>query len=150
MGRPPYVAIRVYTAPQRITTPSCSGHHIKERNLEKIYCNLQQDALLINADGIDMVDVESGKLEHFKDRNYVLPWDKYDFVNQLSMYQHKGVLGLRSDDEMLKSYLKEMQFNGVRVKENDGIVFIFTNEENAFDIRAIWAAITHEIKLILR
>jgi hypothetical protein len=132
------------------TTPSCSGHHIKDRNLEKIFSNLKEDASLINSCGIHMMDVESGRTEHFRDKNYVLPWDKYDFVNQLSSYQHKGVLGMKVEDEMLKSYLIEMQFNGVRVKENDGIVFIFTNEENAFDIRAIWQAITHEVKLILK
>jgi hypothetical protein len=105
---------------------------------------------MINANGLNMCDIESGRLEHFQDRNYCLPWDKYDFVNELSSYQHKGVLGLIIEDEMLKSYLREMQINGVRVKENEGIIFIFTNEENAFDIRAIWKAITDEVKLILR
>jgi hypothetical protein len=132
------------------TTPSCSGHHIKERNLEKIFANLQEDASIINTSGIHMTDVESGESQHYKDKYYRLPWDKYDFVKELSEYQHKGVLGLRIEDEMLKSYVKELQFNGVRVKEDEGIVFIFTNEENAFDIRAIWKAVTAEISLIIK
>jgi hypothetical protein len=132
------------------TTPSCSGHHIKDRNLEKIFSNLKEDEALITTCGIQMMDVESGELEHFKDKNYGLPWGKYDFVKELSEYQHKGVLGMKIEDEMLKSYMKELQFNGVRVKENDGIIFVFTNEDNAFDIRAIWKAITHEIKLFVK
>src|SRR5215213_6746561 len=41
------------------TTPSCSGHHISERNLEKIYLALEKDKEDIRNGGLQLKDIET-------------------------------------------------------------------------------------------
>src|SRR4030095_6334738 len=44
------------------TTPSCSGHHISERNLENIYDSLEKDRDQIRSTGLKLKDSETGKI----------------------------------------------------------------------------------------
>src|SRR5436190_22861786 len=77
------------------TTPSCSGHHISERNLEKIYSGLEEDRQDIRNEGLPLKDIETGKLYLYRNDNYNLPWSKEIFLNELLEYQKTGVIGLR-------------------------------------------------------
>ena len=53
------------------TTPSCSGHHLRERNLEKIYQDLKTDRREIRSSGLRLKDVETGQISFYKDKTYV-------------------------------------------------------------------------------
>lgn len=132
------------------TTPSCSGHHISERNLEKIYDALEKDREDILHSGIQLKDVETGKLYFFKNEHYSLPWTRQKFIDRVSIYQQKGVIGLRlGNRKKIRSRVLELIIDGVTIEEKDSIVFIFTNEDNKGDNRRTWRKITKEIKWIM-
>jgi hypothetical protein len=77
------------------TTASCAGHHISERNLEKIYSDLQMDRDEIRNGGLELKDIETGKLYRYRNANYHLPWSKEKFLDEVIPYQKTGVIGLR-------------------------------------------------------
>jgi len=132
------------------TTPSCSGHHLGGRNLEKIYEDLEEDSAAIRSGGLWLKDIETGRLFFFKDETYTLPWNKKTFLERLSEYQQKGVLGLRlGHRKKIGEQLLKLQVKHVRVEEKDGILFIFTNENKESDINATWKMITRQVKKIL-
>jgi len=129
------------------TTPSCSGHHISERNLEKIYDSLEKDKEIIRTCGLKLRDVETGKIYELKDRNYSLPWGREEFIEKVSTYQQKGVIGLRFKKlRNAKALVLNSRIDGVTIEERDGIVFIFTNEDNKGDNRRTWREITRMVK----
>lgn len=129
------------------TTPSCSGHHISERNLEKIYEALEKDKDDIVRAGLLLKDVETGKEYFFQDRNYVLPWTKQEFIDSVSIYQQKGVIGLRlGNRKKLKDRILKLKIDNVTVEERDSIIFIFADGEHKGNNRRTWKKITKEIK----
>src|SRR5215510_414118 len=77
------------------TTPSCAGHHISERNLEKIYTDLQKDGEAIRNGGLQLKDIETGRLYLYRNSRYNLPWNKQNFLDEVIVYQKSGVIGLR-------------------------------------------------------
>src|SRR5688572_13323685 len=77
------------------TTPSCSGHHIRERVLENIYDALEEDAVDIRNGGLEVQDIETLEVYYYSNRRYKLPWTQEEFIAQVSTYQQKGVLGLK-------------------------------------------------------
>jgi len=133
------------------TTPSCSGHDMKERNLAKFYDDMKADATSIKNEGLMLKDIESGARYFCRDADYTLPWNKKEFVKELSSYQHTGVIGLRTGHRRkLKQELLGLQIPGVRITACDGIVFIFTNENNDSDIGHTWKLITRAILALLK
>jgi hypothetical protein len=133
------------------TTPSCSGHNIDERDLEKIFQELKEDSAAIRSRGLKMKDVESGQVILFKDENYKLPWQKRTFLKRVESYQHRGVLGICvGKNARLKEQLQRLDIKGARVIKRGNTVFIFTNEDKQADINAVWKKITNRVKAILR
>src|SRR5215510_7778426 len=76
------------------TTPSCSGHHISERNLEKVYSGLEKDREEIRNGGLQLKDIESGRMYLYKDSGFDLPWSKEIFLEKVTEYQQNGIIGL--------------------------------------------------------
>jgi hypothetical protein len=131
------------------TTPSCSGHHFSERNLEKIYDNLEQDKAAIQDGGLQLKDVETGKIYLFSDKNYSLPWSRTEFIDQLTIYQQKGVIGIKlGNSKKAKRELLKLSIRGAIVEEEDNIIFIFAKGENGNNT-SIWKKVTKAVKKIL-
>jgi hypothetical protein len=133
------------------TTPSCSGHHIIERDLEKIYNSLESDGEKIRDTGIKLKDVETDKEHLFYDKHYLLPWSKKVFLEKLELYQQKGVLGIKlGNRKKAKEEVLNLKIDGVSTREKDAIIFIFTNENKKGDNKSTWKEITKQVKKILK
>ena len=132
------------------TTPSCSGHHIRERSLEKIYDALEKDSQEIRSIGLNLKDVETGQIYFYNDKKYQLPWSREEFVEKVSVYQQKGVIGLRPGKrKKVKKQLLKLQIDGATFRERDGVIFIFTNEDNKGDNRKTWKQITRAVMKVV-
>jgi hypothetical protein len=130
------------------TTPSCSGHHIRERVLENIYSALEQDAEDIRNHGLLLKDIETGAILLYRDAKYTLPWEsKEEFIAQVSTYQQKGVLGLHlGDQKKLQTELSKLQIPGAEIVKKGAFVFIFTSGENtAGDNRRVWRKVRNAV-----
>ena len=111
---------------------------------------MEKDKNNIVHSGLTVKDVETGKNYFFKDKNYVLPWTKQEFIDSASVYQQKGVIGLRlGNRKKLKNGILKLRIDTVTIEERDSITFIFTNGENKGDNRRIWRKITRAIKRLL-
>jgi hypothetical protein len=133
------------------TTPSCSGHHIKEKVFETIYSALEKDAVDIRNDGLQLQDVETGSIFTYRNKSYQLPWSLDEFIEKVGPYQQKGVIGLRLDEyKQANAALCNLQIDGVQFLEKDAITFIFTDgEDSKGDNKAIWAEITEKVLKVL-
>jgi hypothetical protein len=137
------------------TTPSCAGHHISERNLAKIYLGLKEDREEIRNGGLQLKDIESGKLYLYRNGNYNLPWNKECFVNEVIEYQKTGVIGLRLGN---RKKIKAKVFQAlekfspeVSVREKGSVIFIFTNEDKTRNHNSdTWKKITRTLKSALK
>ena len=133
------------------TTPSCSGHHIRERDLDTIYSALEKDRTEIINEVLRLKDVETGEIYFYRDKNYQLPWMRQEFIDRVSIYQQKGVIGLRLDHhEEEKARLLKLKISGITIEERDGIVFLFTDGENKGDNQHIWRRATRAVKKLLK
>ena len=132
------------------TTPSCAGHHIGERSLEKIFLALKKESDKIRDKGLDLKDVETGKHYFCHDEDYTLPWNKNHFIKKLSEYQQRGVIGIRlGNRKKAKEQLLKLNVDGSSINEKDSILFIFADESHKGDNRTTWGQITKEVKRIL-
>jgi hypothetical protein len=133
------------------TTPSCSGHHISERDLKKIYEALEEDSHDIRNGGLDLSDIETGHSYLFRDKNYSLPWEKEDFLEKVETYQQKGVLGMHLENrKQIKGQLLALNQKGVTITQKGSLLFIFTDESQQAAIIETWNKITAEVKKILK
>jgi|ERR1043165_3294357 hypothetical protein len=131
------------------TTPSCSGHHMAERSLENIYENLKLDKKEISNKGLLLQDIETGKTFLYQSPRYTLPWNRRDFLRKAVVYQRTGVLGIRLPKrKTVKKQIQKLQIPGVSVREQSGILFIFTNN-NTGDNRYAWKELTKQLKKII-
>ncbi len=129
------------------TTPSCSGHHIRERDFEQIYSQLKEDEKQINSAGLKMKDIESDRLFLFRNKDYKLPWSETEFLEKVIVYQQKGVLGMRlGNRKKIKESLLKLNIEDANFKEKDSILFVFTNESGRADIKQVWKEITQQVK----
>ena len=133
-----------------ITTPSCSGHHISERDLLMIYKNLKKDEQLIRTEGLTFTDVETSTEYYYYSKNYRLPWSRKAFLETVAIYQQKGVLGLRlGSRRKIKDRICQMKIDGVTVEDMGSLVLILVNDGNAGNNKDVWAKITRQIAGIL-
>ncbi|MCE9540415.1 MAG: hypothetical protein K8R85_14540 [Bacteroidetes bacterium] len=131
------------------TTPSCAGHHIHEKNFEKIYDSLKQDKKDICKNGLVLEDSESGKIYIYKNKKYQLPWSKKIFLKGVMLYQQKGVIGIKLRNKKLRKKILKLNISEVKIKEKDSILFIFTANKNGNNL-SNWKKITKKVKYILR
>jgi hypothetical protein len=128
------------------TTPSCSGHFKSERNLEKIYSDLEADKKQITGNGLKLKDIETGNIYLFKNKKYLIPWGRDTFITELLSYQQHGVIGMRlANEHPFKEKILKIVVEGTNIKEKDNIIFIYTNENNKGDNRETWKKITTAI-----
>jgi hypothetical protein len=133
------------------TTPSCAGHHIGERHLEKIYSGIEKDACIICDEGLRLEDIETGEIHYCCEKNYVLPWNKEEFVEKLSLYQQKGVIGLHlTNKSKLTQKILELDIEGVSTEKKNSILLIYANGNREGDNRSEWCQTTKEIKRIFK
>jgi hypothetical protein len=50
--------------------------------------------------------IESGERFHFRDPSYQLPWTKETFIDRVSDYQQKGIVGLGVNGEIKHQLLQ--------------------------------------------
>lgn len=131
------------------TTPSCAGHHKSEKNFKKIYDALEKDKDEIKKEGLQLKDIQSGEIYIYKNKTYDLPWNKKQFLSKVSKYQGNGVIGIRLDGDEKIEFLK-LSIPGVKIVEEKGIVFIYTDEKTTEEINGKWKIITREIKNIFK
>lgn len=79
------------------TLPSCSGHYKHPDELNLTYNNLVEDAGKIRKEGLEIIDVETGKKSVYRDRAWHLPWDRGTFIKNASGRAGKpeGYLGFK-------------------------------------------------------
>jgi hypothetical protein len=94
------------------TTPSCSGHCKSERNFAKLWDDLKADEADVRQNGLVMKEIESGERFLFRDPAYQLPWTKETFIDRVTDYQQKGILGLRVNGE-IKHQLLQLKCDGI-------------------------------------
>jgi hypothetical protein len=129
------------------TTPSCAGHFKTERNLLPLYDWLEEDKREITGNGLKLKDVETGTFYLFQQWNYLIPWSRETFITELESYQQHGVIGMHIEhNKKIKKRLLNIIVEGTSIREQDGIVFIFTNENNKGDNRETWKKITEMVK----
>jgi hypothetical protein len=125
------------------TTPSCSGHHKSKKVFEKIYETLKDDTRYIRNEGLKLRDIESGRLFLYRNKNYVLPWNKKRFLQKVIPYQKNGIIGIIAGNKLkVKRKILELKIEGAKIYEKDAIVFIYTNGGDT----GIWKKITSEVK----
>ena len=135
------------------TTPSCSGHHVSERDLEKIYSALRKDRHDVRNGGLLLKDIETGYSYLYKDNTYNLPWSKKDFIEKVKVYQQRGVIGLRlGQRKKLRRKILEVFddfYDGISASEKDSIVFIFTSGHESGNNKKAWKIITRALKSVV-
>ncbi|MBA3704900.1 MAG: hypothetical protein H0W84_03065 [Bacteroidetes bacterium] len=131
------------------TTPSCAGHNENEKYFEKIFDTLEKDKEEIRNCGLQLKDIQSGEIYLFENKEYMLPWIKKDFLQNVSKYQKNGIIGIRLQGKEKEDILR-LQIPGVKIVEKDNILFIRTLENTTADINEKWKLITTEIKNVLK
>ncbi|MFN8286668.1 MAG: hypothetical protein U0V74_07950 [Chitinophagales bacterium] len=132
------------------TTPSCSGHHVSERNFEMVYTGLKKDMEAIKNGGLQLKDIETGKVFTYQNPNYKLPWTKSYFMRRAVVYQQRGVLGMHlGKHKQLRKELKKLQVPGAEVKEREGITFIYVKGD-AGNNSDIWREVTRKVMKVLK
>ena len=130
------------------TTPSCSGHHKREKNFKKIYAALEKDAAEITGKGLELKEIETGRKFIFQNKNYRLPWTRKKFIADVKNYQSRGILGMRVNNHPeIKNQLLQLKIKGVRVEEKNSVVLFFINKGNG-EHRRLWKKITAGVKKI--
>jgi hypothetical protein len=131
------------------TTPSCAGHHINEKDIERVYRSLIEDGRKIRNGGLTLKDVQTGEEYFYREKAYNLPWNETDFKKKLKRYQQKGVLGIRlGNRKKLKNDLLKLASEGFNVIERDSLVLILTDEKRQEDNNKKWKEITARVKEI--
>jgi hypothetical protein len=128
------------------TTPSCSGHCKSERNFAKLWDDLKADEADVRQDGLMMKEIESGERFHYRDPAYELPWTKETFIDRVTDYQQKGIVGLGVNGE-IKNQLLHLKCDGITTEERDGYVF-FRIIEGDGDNREKWKWLTSQVKAV--
>lgn len=125
------------------TTPSCAGHSKRKKDFEKIYKKLINDETHIKNGGLELKDIETGKLFLYQDKNYILPWNRKTFLHHVLSYQQNGIIGIITGyNRKLKRKILDLKIEGIVIKEEDSIVFICTKKEDA----RVWKRVTSEIR----
>ncbi|MCD6067113.1 MAG: hypothetical protein K0S33_1939 [Bacteroidetes bacterium] len=133
------------------TTPSCAGHHIRSKDFKTIYEELEKDRKAIRNGGLQIKDIESGKVYLYRDKKYELPWEEKEFIEKAGLYQQNGVLGLRPGNrKRLKAALLKLDIPGVEVVEKKPTLLILTSPLGTdADIKETWKEITRQVKAIV-
>jgi len=125
------------------TTPSCSGHHKGEKSFRKIYNALKKDKVQIRNGGLKLRDIETGKNYLYRDKDYMLPWNRETFLQDVLSYQKKGIIGIITGNKLkAKRKILNLKIDGATIREKNSIILISTKEENP----QVWKKITGEIK----
>jgi hypothetical protein len=131
------------------TTPSCSGHHMAERSLEKIYEDLKRDGREIRNTGLRLMDIETGEIVLYRNPAYSLPWTRREFLRKAVVYQRRGVLGMRlASRKPILEQIRAARIPGVTLRDRDGVLFVFTDSDTG-DNRRTWKRVTRRIKAVL-
>lgn len=131
------------------TTPSCSGHFRSREEYKKVFASLVKDKETIHHEGLDLKDIETGKIYHYQDKNYRLPWQEEEFLDRIMSYQHKGVVGMRlGHKRSIKKQILSLEFSGVKFEEKENIVLILLEKNSEASNIRTWAEITEAIQSI--
>jgi hypothetical protein len=133
------------------TTPSCAGHYHARDQYEKIFNSLKKDEKEIKNGGLKLKQVESGETFIYKENGYSLPFDKAAFIKEVRAIQRNGLIGIRfGNNRRIKRKVMQLDIEGVRIEDRDGVVCIHTSETNPRSNEWIWKKITSEIKYIFQ
>jgi hypothetical protein len=131
------------------TTPSCSGHFRTQDVYEEIYDQLVQDREKIRGKGLELKDIETGKIIHYQNDSYELPWGEHEFLQKIMKYQHKGVLGMRlGHKRKIKNQILALKEPGTKILEREGVLLLLIDQGTSYENLATWARITQDIEEI--
>ena len=117
------------------TTPSCSGHFYSKEHYIPTYNSLLNNQKLINNDGVILKDDETNKNYFYQNKNYKLPWTKDEFLDKITRYQLKGVLGFEDKN---KDIFYELPNKDITPIHDKGITIILTDCRKKKDCQDIW------------
>jgi hypothetical protein len=149
VDRPLQKLVRFLHSEGVATTPSCSGHFRTIQNYQKVFNALEKDGEKIRHDGLLVKNIETGKNFFYKSKHYHLPWNRETFLEKVVNYQRHGVLGMRlGNRRKIKKNILELNIEGAKFKQKDGIVLIEVYQENLQKNISSWKEITSEIEEI--
>jgi len=115
------------------TTPSCTGHFYPKKVFDKTYDSLSDASKKIKGKGLILQNPETGEFYRYRDSDYVLPWDKNEFVNRALIHQTKGCLGVKPKDiNMVKHFVKSpiKGFKTYYDPNHNIVIFVTTSTSN--------------------
>lgn len=131
------------------TTPSCAGHYRTLKDYNNAYTGIEGDAKKIRANSLKLMDIETGKIYLYKNKNYMLPWSRPDFLDRVMDYQQKGVLGMRlGNRKKIRGQILDLKFNGVSIYQKDGLLLIELQQETKKENLLAWKKITEAIRKV--
>jgi len=125
------------------TTPSCSGHIETKDNNENLYDSLEN----LKSDmknGLIFSNPENNRKFYYTNKNFKLPWDKDEFLDEIRKYQKKGVLGFVDK----KNIMNKMS-NDLPIKKIGNVGLIMTEGNSKKEISKNWKEITNSVKKML-
>jgi hypothetical protein len=131
------------------TTPSCAGHSLSKRLMEKIYTLLEIDGDKIRNGGLKLKDVQTGKNYLYQNKKYILPWTRTVFIKKLMPYQHKGIIGLHLEKrrDAINAILN-LKVEEAKLYIRGHILFI--SIKNIENNKKVWNTLTKKIMKILK
>lgn len=123
------------------TTPSCSGHIMSPKHYFDLYDTIESTIDFIQGDGVVLHNSETGKNFYYKNKNYILPWHKEEFVDLMDGYQKKGVIGF-VDKYNVYDDIKD----DLRSKRDGPITLIFSKSNTPNGIGRSWDQIYKILK----
>ena len=110
------------------TTPSCSGHNYTESYFSDLYDKIKLEEVIINTEGLDLVNIETFQQIVFYDKDYEFKYSKQEFIDKIIPYHKVGILGIQENFSYIKSN------DNYTVFYQDGITFfqVHDNHENSW------------------
>lgn len=122
------------------TTPSCSGHIHDENHNSELFDSIKNISEYFGT-GLTFNDPENKRKFFYKNKNFNLPWEKNEFIDKISEYQGKGVLGFIDNNKKLKNISKILP-----IKKSGDVSLIMTDNKSSKGITKNWKEITEIIK----
>lgn len=129
------------------TTPSCTGHFYPKKVFEKTFDSLNQASNTIKNKGLILQNPETGEFYKYRDSDYVLPWNKNDFVGEALSHQTKGCLGIKPNNSEISNLFIKRPIKGFKTfhDPNHKIIIFVTKSNSPEEKNDKWEYFTEKI-----
>jgi|688.fasta_scaffold04100_21 hypothetical protein len=122
------------------TTPSCSGHIHDDNHNSQLFESIKNISKDLET-GLTFNDPENKRKFFYKNKSFKLPWEKNQFIDNITEYQGKGVLGFIDKNNKLKKVSKMLP-----IQKKGNVSLIMTDNDSQKAITKNWKEITEIIK----